>query len=97
MRWLDGITDSIDMSLSRLWGVGDGQGSLACCSPWGLRESDMTEQLTELIVILSEIVYQHEWSLEWGFHLVKLVIFEIYVLAKIFWRHFPSLQGTREY
>ena len=27
------------------WGVGDGQGSLACCSPWGRRESDMTEQL----------------------------------------------------
>ena len=27
-----------------LW-VGDGQGSLACCSPWGCKESDMTEQL----------------------------------------------------
>ena len=26
-------------------GVGDGQGSLACCSPWGHRESDRTEQL----------------------------------------------------
>ena len=26
-------------------GVGDGQGSLVCCSPWGHRESDMTEQL----------------------------------------------------
>ena len=26
-------------------GVGDWQGSLACCSPWGHRESDMTEQL----------------------------------------------------
>ena len=23
--------------------VGDGQGSLACCSPWGCNESDMTE------------------------------------------------------
>ena len=34
MRWLDGITDSP--------GVGDGQGSLACCSPWGCKESDMT-------------------------------------------------------
>ena len=31
-------------------GVGDGQGSLVCCSPWGHKESDMTEQLnwTEL-------------------------------------------------
>ena len=26
-------------------GDGDGQGSLACCSPWGHKESDMTERL----------------------------------------------------
>ena len=26
-------------------GVGDGQGSLACCSPWGCKESDTTKQL----------------------------------------------------
>ena len=25
--------------------VGDGEGSLACCSPWGLKESDTTERL----------------------------------------------------
>ena len=42
MRWLDGITNSVDMSLSKLW---DGQGSLAYCSPWSLKESDMTEGL----------------------------------------------------
>ena len=28
-------------------GVGDGQGALACCSPWGRRESDTTEQQNE--------------------------------------------------
>ena len=37
MRWLDGITDCMDMSLQAL-GVGDGQGSLACCDSWGCRE-----------------------------------------------------------
>ena len=42
MRWLDGITDSMDMSLSKL-GDGDRQGSLVCCSPWGHKESDTTE------------------------------------------------------
>ena len=42
MRWLDGIIDSMDISLSKL-GVGDGQGGLACCSPWGQKESDTTE------------------------------------------------------
>jgi len=44
MRWLDGITDFMDMSLSKLW-VGDGQGDLACCSPWGHKESDTAERL----------------------------------------------------
>ena len=34
MRWLDGITDSMDMSEQSL-GIGDGHGGLACCSPWG--------------------------------------------------------------
>ena len=42
-RWLDGITDSTDVSLSKL-GDGDGQGSLVCCSPWGHKESDTSEQ-----------------------------------------------------
>ena len=42
MRWLDGILDLMDMSLSK-FRVGDGQGGLACCSPWGRKESDMTE------------------------------------------------------
>ena len=42
MLQLDGITDSINMSLINP-GVDDGQGSLACCSPWGCKESDTTE------------------------------------------------------
>ena len=44
MRWLDGITDSMDMTEKNL-GAGEGQGGLTCSSPWGLKESDMTEQL----------------------------------------------------
>ena len=40
MRWLDGVTDSMDMSEQTL-GDDEGQGSLVCCSPWGHKESDM--------------------------------------------------------
>ena len=42
-RWLDGIPNSMDMSLGKLQGVHDGQGSLACCSPWDCKESDTTK------------------------------------------------------
>ena len=43
-RWLDGISDSMD-KFEQAPGVGDGQGSLVCYSPWGRKESDRTEQL----------------------------------------------------
>ena len=33
--------------LEQALGVGVGQGSLACCSPWGCKQSDMTEQLND--------------------------------------------------
>ena len=45
MSWLDGITDSMDMSLSKTHGDSNGQRSLACCSSWSRKESDTTERL----------------------------------------------------
>ena len=48
-HWLDGH------EFEQAPGVGDGQGGLACCSPWGHKESDMTEQLnwTETFYIMA--------------------------------------------
>ena len=37
MRWLDGITDFDGREFEQALGVGDGQGSLVCWSPWGCR------------------------------------------------------------
>ena len=45
MRRLDGLIESIDMSLSKLWEiVKDREACLAFCSPWGCEESDTTER-----------------------------------------------------
>ena len=40
--------------------VGDGQGSLACCSPWGHKELDMTEQLSWILLNWTVMVFAVE-------------------------------------
>ena len=47
MRWLDGITNSVDMGLGGLRPSTNGQGGLVCCGSWGPKESD-TAEWTEL-------------------------------------------------
>ena len=45
MRWLNGIHRLYGHEFEQALGVGDGQGSLASCSPWGRKKSDTTERL----------------------------------------------------
>ena len=60
MRWLDGITDSRDMSLSNQ-GDSEGQRSLACCSPWGPKSWTWLSDWTELsMCFMADIILGEE-------------------------------------
>ena len=59
MRWLDGIHQLDGHEFEQAPGVGDGQGSLACSSPWGRKESDTTEQLN-----WTELNWSNVWEIE---------------------------------
>ena len=52
MRWLDGITDAVDMNLDKLQETVRERG-LACCSPWGCRELNKTESLNNILLFHS--------------------------------------------
>ena len=45
MRWLDGVTDLMHMSLGELRELVMDKGGLACCDSWDHKESNMTECL----------------------------------------------------
>ena len=60
MRWLDGITGSMDMSLINLWELALDR---ACCSPWGRQKSD-TEQLNcfQKVIAIARLSHHETWA-----------------------------------
>ena len=66
MRWLDGITDSVDMGLSELREMVEGQGSLACCRPRGHRVGQdlaAEQQLSVAKTTATSMNQNTRWSL----------------------------------
>ena len=86
MRWLGGITDSMDMSLSKLRELVDGQGGLACRDSWGRKESDMTERLNWTESSESARFFPTAFGYFMSLYhlLVILVIFQIFSLL-LYW------------
>ena len=74
-HWLDGH------EFEQALGVGDGQGSLVCCSPWGLKESDTTEWLNWTVLnrflCIFSIEYRNDFWLKMSlFKQVKICSFK---------------------
>ena len=69
MRRLDSVTDEFEQSL----GEGGEQWSLVCCSPWGRKESDTTEQHNISVKISKSLNHHFIWGQvligEWSFRL----------------------------
>ena len=97
MRWLDGITIRFDGHESeQALGVGDGQGSLVCHSPWGCKELDTTEWLNWTLVngILHCSLHKRVWEIIfWVFYVIILPVQWNNSLVRysiLYWDHFPQ-------
>ena len=62
MRWLDSITDAMNMNFEQTPGDGEGQGGLVRCSPRGRKESDMTGLLNS---------NPHTWNFQFAPYFIK--------------------------
>ena len=77
MRWLDGITDSMDNKFEQAPGVSNGEGSLACCSPRSHKELDRTDWLNWLTSTVSAVfcnlirTRQSDFTFSFHFHALE--------------------------
>ena len=61
-HWFDGH------EFEQALGVGDGQGSLVYCSPWGHKESAMTEWTEQIVKIFALVLWRMLLVIWWGSH-----------------------------
>ena len=98
-RWLDGITDAMNMNLGKL-GDCEGQGGLACCSSQGHKESDTTGQLNNSSRVINDFVsFLYFSEILPKFSLLSIIIFtgrrKDYLPSSQFYLH-SSLHGFKQ-
>ena len=64
-------------------GVGDGQGNLVCCSPWGCEELDMTERLNNKYPKVCSLFFQSVNIIQFLLFYIQFHLFSF--LSSLFW------------
>ena len=69
-------------------GIGDGQGGLVCCGPWGRKESDTTERLNWTPSLKLWHISVHHLIPYKSLFISSIIVFH---LISFLWSHFPSI------